>query len=177
MTLPRLLRVTLLGWGLLAGGAALAEAPAIAVRLPQATFNLRLDGKDVVAPHVQLTFDGDEVRGRIADAPASFKVKGDKLSGTIGGAAYVNLKARVEGDTLHGEGGFVGNPATVRLSPSELHLYANRCTYKLKLEEGRYVGKRSCDGALAPPVEIALPEALQTYSPVERVLLLLLALG
>jgi hypothetical protein len=180
MTIPRLLRVAVVGLGLLAGGAALGaseEDPAIAVRLPRSTFNLRLSGPDIVAPHVQLTREGDELRGRIASGPTKLKLKDGKLSGTVGNGAFINLKARVEGDTLHGEGGFLGSPSKVRLNRSELHVYVNSCTYDLKAEGNRYVGKRSCDSALMPPTEVSLPAALQSYSPVEQVLLLLLALG
>jgi hypothetical protein len=176
MTLKRFLRVTL-GIGLLASGVALAaDEPAIAVRLPRTTFNMKLGGTDIVAPHVQLTRGKNELRGRVGDATVAFKVEGDKLTGNIGGAA-VNLKAQVEGDTLKGKGGFGGSPSEVRLSPSELYVYVNQCTYRMKVAEGRYVGKRSCDLALQPPTEVTIPEAFQQYSPVERVALLLLALG
>ena len=176
MTLRRLLRVTL-GIGLLAGGVALAaDEPAIAVRLPRTTFNMKLSGTEIVAPHVQLSRANNELRGRVGDATVAFKVEGDKLTGNIGGAP-VNLKAQMDGDTLKGKGGFAGSPSEVRLSPSELHVYVNQCTYRLKHTEGRYVGKRSCDLALQPPTEVTIPDALNQYSPVERVALLLLALG
>ena len=176
MTLKRFLRVTL-GLGLFAGGVALAaDAPAIAVRLPRATYNMSLTSTDIVSPSVQLSRNGNELRGRAGGATAAFKVEGDKLTGNIGGAT-VNLKAQMDGDTLKGEGGFAGSPSEVRLSPSELHVYLNRCTYRLKQTDGRYVGKRSCDRALQPPTEVTLPEALNQYSPVERVALILLALG
>lgn len=168
----------MLGLGLLAGGAALGEStgPAITVRLPRATFNMHLSGTDIVAPHVQLSRTDSELRGRVNDTVANFKLEGDKLSGTLG-ITPVNLQAHMEGDTLQGEGGFAGSPAEVRLSPSELHVYINSCTYRLKYTEGRYVGPRSCDPKLARPVEIALPEAFKTFSPVEQVTFLLLALG
>lgn len=176
MTLRRLLRVTL-GIGLLAGGVALAaDEPAIAVRLPRITFNMKLSGTDIVAPHVQLSRANNELRGRIGDATVAFKVEGEKLTGNIGGAP-VSLKAQMDGDTLKGKGGFAGSPSEVRLSPSELYVYVNQCTYRMKHTEGRYVGKRSCDLALQPPTEVTIPDALNQYSPVERVALLLLALG
>jgi len=176
MNLERFLRVTM-GIGLLAGGVALAaDEPAIAVRLPRATYNMKLGGSDIVSPSVQLSRNGNELRGRAGNATVALKVEGDTLSGNIGGAT-VNLKAQMDGDTLKGKGGFAGSPSEVRLSPTELHVYLNQCTYRMKHTEGRYVGKRSCDRALQPPTEVTLPDALNQYSPVERVALILLALG
>lgn len=176
MTLRRLLRVTL-GIGLLAGGVALAaDEPAITVRLPRATFNMRLSGNDIVSPTVQLSRAGNELHGRAGSSAVTLKVEGDTLTGNIG-VATVNLKAQMDGDTLKGKGGFAGSPSEVRLSPSELYVYIKNCTYRLKHTEGRYVGKRSCDLALQPPTEVTIPAALNQYSPVERVALLLLALG
>jgi hypothetical protein len=176
MTLKRFLHVTL-GIGLLAGGVAVAaDEPAITVRLPRATFNMQLSGTDIVSPSVQLSRSKNELHGRAGTSAVSLKVEGNELTGNIG-VATVNLKAQMDGDTLKGKGGFAGSPSEVRLSPSELYVYINQCAYRMKRTEGRYVGKRSCDLALQPPVEVTIPEAFQQYSPVERVALLLLALG
>ncbi len=177
MKTPRWVRYTL-GLGLLVGGMAGAaeKEPQIAVRLPQTTFNVKLTGKDVVAPHFQLTFSKNELRGRVGDSPALLTLQGDRVKGTVGGE-HINLRASSKGDTIEGEGGFLGSPVEVRLSPAELHLYVNGCTYRLKNTEGLYVGRRSCDTSLKPPVEVRIPEELKQFSPVEQVTLLLFSLS
>lgn len=159
------------------GGVALsADAPVIAVRLPRTTYNVSLSSTDIVSPSVQLSRKDNELRGRAGQGVVALKVEGDKVTGNIGGQA-VNLEARMEGDTLKGKGGFAGSPTEVRLSPSELYLYVHQCAYKLKKAEDRYVGKRTCDTALRPETEVTIPDALNQFSPAERVAILLLALS
>jgi hypothetical protein len=167
---------SLLALGLLVGGGAVAaDDPAIAVRLPFNAYNLRFQGEDVVSLAVQLHRSPTELRGRVFDAPALFTLKDGGVSGIVG-PIPVNLKVRQEGDTVHAEGGFINGRVTLRYNPRELHVYINQCTYKLEHTEGRYLGRRSCDSRLAPPVEVALPEMFQGLAPVEQATLLLLAL-
>lgn len=164
--------------GLLAGGVAMGapREPAISVRLPQAAYNVRLTGNDIVAPHLQLHHSRTELRGRAFNATTVLHLKGDEVAGTIGGS-LVNMKVSSQGDTLRSEGGFLGRPAEVRLSPTELHVYVGGCTYRLKNTEGTYVGPRSCDSSLAPPTEVSLPDVFHELTPAEQVALLLLSLG
>ncbi len=150
--------------------------PRISVRLPQASYNVRLTGEDIVAPHLQLHHSREELRGRAFGATASLSLKEDRITGNIGGV-LVNLKVTAQGDTVRGEGGFLGRPAEVRLSPEELHVDVGGCTYRLKNTEGTYVGRRSCDRAFEPPSEVIIPEAFGQLTPSEQVALLLLSLG
>jgi hypothetical protein len=168
----------MLGIGLLAGGGAVGAPtePAIAVRLPQAAYNVRLSDGNIVANHLQLSWTPTNVRGRAFGSVAMLSLKQDQVSGHIGGVP-VNLKARTEGGALLGEGGFLRGPAKVRLSPKELYVYLNGCTYRLQPVGGRYEGPRSCDSLLAGPVTVGLPEDFQKLTPAEQVLLVLLALG
>jgi predicted PhzF superfamily epimerase YddE/YHI9 len=146
------------------------------VRLPQTSYNVRLTGKDIVAPHLQLHRSREELRGRVFDATAALSLKEDRITGSIGGA-LVNMKVSTQGDTVRSEGGFLGRPAEVRFSPEALHVYVGGCTYELKNTEGTYVGKRSCDRAFEPPSEVSIPEQFQQLSPSEQVALLLLSLS
>ena len=177
MRTPRFIRL-LLGIGLLAGGVAVGAPaePAISVRLPQAAYNLRLAGGNVVANHIQLNWTPTEMRGRAFGTVAVLALKQDQVAGNIGGVP-VNLKARTEGGALIGEGGFMGGPVELRFSPRELHVYLNGCTYQLKYVGDRYEGPRSCDSRLAPPVTVGVPEDFQNLTPAEQMILLLLSLG
>ncbi|HEX8704587.1 MAG TPA: hypothetical protein VF815_37490 [Myxococcaceae bacterium] len=167
-----------LSLGLLAGGAALGASSEshISVRLPQASYNVRLTGDDIVAPHLQLYHSRQELRGRAFDATAALSLKEDRVTGTIGGT-LVNLKVTAQGDTVKGEGGFLGRPAEVRFNPRELHVYVTGCTYELKNTEGTYVGRRSCDRAFERSSEVAIPEMFGQLTPSEQVALLLLSLS
>jgi hypothetical protein len=178
MRTPRFVRRLMLGMGLLVGGVALGASnePAIAVRLPQAAYNVRLVDGNVVANHIQLNWTPTKMQGRAFGTVAMLSLKQDQVSGHIGGVP-VNLKARTEGGVLIGEGGFLRGPAQVRFSPQELHVYLNGCSYRLKLVGDRYEGPRSCDSLLAGPVTVGLPEDFQKLTPAEQVLLLLLSLG
>ncbi|WP_224368039.1 hypothetical protein [Hyalangium versicolor] len=178
MKTPRFVRLTL-GLGLLAGGVALAEPenPAISVRLPTASYNVQLTGKDIVSQFLQLSHSPREIRGRAHDATTVITFKEGEAHGNIGGLA-VNLKVKTEGDTVKAQGGFAGRPVEVSYSPSELTVYINDCTYRLKNNsEGTYIGRRSCDRAYQRETEVYLPEVFQQLSPQEQVTLLLLSLG
>jgi hypothetical protein len=169
----------MLGVGLLAGGVAVAASsePVISVKLPQQSYNVKLTGKDITAPHIQLSHSRKEMRGRIFDAVAVLSFKGDEVTGNIGGGA-VNLKARMEGDTLKAEGGFGGSPAEVSYNAKELTVYLRSCTYRLKSSEetGTYVGRRSCDRVFERETVVQVPEVLKELSPVEQATVLLLSL-
>jgi hypothetical protein len=178
MKTPRFVRFTL-GLGLLAGGVALAaDAPSISVRLPQASYNVQITGKDIVSPSIQLSHSPREMRGRVADAPTVITFKDGEANGNIGQTA-VKLKIKTEGDTVKAEGGFAGRPVEVSYSPKELTVYIHDCTYRLKNNdnEGVYVGRRSCDRAYQRDTEVVLPEVFQELTPAEQVTLLLLSLG
>ncbi|HEX8826056.1 MAG TPA: hypothetical protein VF794_39485 [Archangium sp.] len=168
---------SLLALGLLVGGGAAdaAESPAISVRLPFNQYNLQLRGEDVVSLSLQLHRTPTGLRGRAFDVPTQLTLKEGGVSGVVG-STPVNLKVRQEGDTVHAEGGFINGRVTLRFSPAELHVYINQCTYKLTYTEGRYMGPRSCDSRLAPPVELAVPSMFQALTPVEQATLLLFAL-
>jgi hypothetical protein len=100
------------------------------------------------------------------------------VQGTLG-AQHVNLKVSKEGETVKAEGGFGNSPVELRLSPEELHVYVNNCTYRLKAKTaGRaYEGRRSCDRAFIPPSEVTLPDEFLAASPAEQATLLLLSLS
>lgn len=169
----------MMGLGLLAGAVALAEPkePAISVRLPQSSYNVRLTGKDIISPTIQLSHSPKELRGRVGDATATISLKENEAKGNIGPGA-VNLKIKVEGDTVKAEGGFGGRPAELSYSPAELTVYINDCTYRLKNNtEGTYVGRRSCDRAFARDTEVAIPQVFQQLTPAEQATILLLSLG
>jgi hypothetical protein len=167
-----------LSLGLLAGGVAVGAPtePHISVKLPQTSYNVRLTGKDIVAPHLQLHHSREELRGRAFEATTVLSLKEDKVTGTIGGS-LVNMKITTQGDTLKSEGGFLGRPAELRFSPAELHVYVNGCTYRLKNVEGTYVGRRSCDRVFEPDSEVVIPEVFEELTAPEKVALLLLSLG
>jgi hypothetical protein len=168
----------MLGLGLLAGGAALAESKeaAISVRLPQATYNVKLTGKDVVSPAIQLSHSPKEMRGRVGSATAAISFTENEAKGNIGQGA-VNLKIKVEGDAVKAEGGFGGRPVELSYSPTELTVYINDCTYRLKNIEGTYTGRRSCDRAFQRDTEVSIPEVFQQLTPPEQATILLLSLG
>jgi hypothetical protein len=181
MKTPRFVRL-MLGVGLLAGGAALADSkePVISVRLPQASYNVKLTGKEVVSPAVQLSHSPRGMRGRVGPLTAVISFKENEANGNIGSGA-VNLKVKVEGDTVKAEGGFAGRPVKLSYSPTELTVYIHDCTYRLKsgegAYEGTYTGRRSCDRSLARDSEVSIPEVFQQLSPPEQATILLLALG
>jgi hypothetical protein len=168
----------MMGLGLLAGGVALAEPkePTISVRLPQASYNIRLTGKDVISQAIQLHHSAKELRGRVGNSTATIEFKENEAKGNIGQGA-VNLKIKVEGDTVKAEGGFAGRPVELSYSPAELTVYINDCTYRLKNTEGTYVGRRSCDRAYERDTEVSIPEVFQQLTPPEQVTILLLSLG
>lgn len=178
MKTSRFFRLTL-GLGLLAGGVALAESqdPVISVRLPTASYNVKLTGKDVVSQAIQLSHSPKEMRGRVADSPTVITFKDGEANGTIGGTA-VKLKIKTEGNTVKAEGGFAGGPVELSYSPTELTVYIHDCTYRLKNNsEGTYVGRRSCDRAYQRDTEVDIPEIFEQLSPAEQATLLLLSLG
>jgi hypothetical protein len=169
----------MMGLGLLAGGVALAEPkePTISVRLPQASYNVRLTGKDIVSPAIQMHHSPKEMRGRVGASTAAITFKENEAKGNIGTGA-VNLKIKVEGDTVKAEGGFGGRPVELSYSPAELTVYINDCTYRLKNNaEGTYVGRRSCDRAFERDTEVTIPEVFQQLTPAEQATILLLSLG
>lgn len=169
----------MMGLGLLAAGVALAESkePTISVRLPQASYNVRLTGKDVISQGIQLSHSAKELRGRVGNSPATISFKENEAQGHIGPNA-VNLKIKVEGDTVKAEGGFGGRPVELSYSPAALTVYINDCTYRLKNNtEGNYVGRRSCDRAYERDTEVSIPEAFQQLTPPEQATILLLSLG
>ena len=168
----------LLCLGLVVGGVAVGqpEPPAIAVRLPFRSYNLRFSGDDVYSLDVQLHRSPTKWRGRAFGRVANLTLKEDGVSGVIG-AAPVNLKVREEGDILLAEGGFLGGPVRLRFSPKELHLYMGGCTYELAYTEGRYQGPRSCDSNLAPAVQVSVPDAFGGLGPTEQATLLLFSLA
>lgn len=175
-------RFVLLLLGLLAGGGALAASkePVISVRLPQNAYNVRLTGKDIVSPTLQLHHSPLQLRGRVGEATAAISLRENEARGHIGGGA-VNLEIQTERDTLKAQGGFAGRPVALSYSPAELTVYINDCTYRLKHPEGAtpgtYVGRRSCDRAFERDTEVSLPEVFQQLSPAEQATLLLLSLG
>jgi hypothetical protein len=179
MKTPRFVR-WVLGIGLLAGGVALAESsePVISVRVPQAAYNVKLTGKDIISPSIQLHHSPKELRGRLGDAVTQISFKENGATGNIGGAA-VNLKVKVEGNTLKAEGGFAGRPAEMTYSPTELTVYLNDCTWRLKNEgeAGTYVGRRSCDSSTARDSQVTIPDAFQQLSPAEQATILLLSMS
>lgn len=181
MKTPRFIRF-MLGLGLLAGGVALAEPkePTISVRLPQASYNVRLTGKDIVSPAIQLHHSPTELRGRVGGVTATISFKENEAKGNIGTGA-VNLKIKAEGDTVKAEGGFGGRPVELSYSPTELTVYINDCTYRLKntedTSEGTYVGRRSCDRAFERDTEVTIPEVFRQLTPPEQATILLLSLG
>jgi hypothetical protein len=179
MKTPRFVR-WVLGLGLLAGGVALAEPkePAISVRLPKTSYNVRLTGKDIITPDIQLHHSPKEMRGRVGSAMAALAFKENEVTGNIGGGA-VNLKIKVEGSTVKASGGFGGRPVELSYSPTELTLYINDCTYRLKNTEGTgtYTGRRSCDRAFERDTEVTIPEVFQQLSPPEQATILLFSLG
>ncbi len=168
----------MMGLGLLAGGVALAEPkePTISVRLPQSSYNVRLTGKDIVSPAIQMHHSPKELRGRVGATTATITFKENEAKGNIGSGA-VNLKIKVEGDTVKAEGGFGGSPVELSYSPAELTVYINSCTYRLKNTEGTYVGRRSCDRAYERDTEVTIPEVFQQLTPPEQATILLLSLG
>jgi hypothetical protein len=168
----------MLGLGLLAGGVALAEPKeaVISVRLPQSSYNVKLTGKDVVSQAVQLHHSPKELRGRVGSAATTISFTESAAKGNIGSGA-VNLKIKVEGDTVKAEGGFGGRPVELSYSPAELTVYINDCTYRLKNTEGTYVGRRSCDRAFERDTEVTIPEIFQQLTPPEQATILLLSLG
>lgn len=169
----------MMGLGLLAGGMALAEPkePTISVRLPQASYNVRLTGKEVISQAIQLHHSAKELRGRVGNTTATISFKENEAKGNIGPGA-VNLKIKVEGDTVKAEGGFGGRPVELSYSPAELTVYINDCTYRLKNNtEGTYVGRRSCDRAYERDTEVSIPEVFQQLTPPEQATILLLSLG
>jgi hypothetical protein len=179
MKTPRFVRFAM-GLGLLAGGVALAEPkePTISVRLPQNSYNVKLTGKDVVSPAVQLHHSPKEMRGRVGNATTVISFKENEAKGNIGNGV-VNLKIKTEGTTVKAEGGFGGRPVELSYSPTELTVYINDCTYRLKNTEGtgNYVGRRSCDRAFERDTEVSIPEVFQQLTPPEQATILLLSLG
>jgi hypothetical protein len=179
MKTPRFVRFTL-GLGLLAGGVALAESkePTISVRLPLSSYNVKLTGKDVISPSIQLSHSAKEMRGRAYDSPTLISFKEGAAVGNIGGSA-VNLKIQAQGDTVKAEGGFAGRPVELTFNRSELTVYINDCTYRLKNNdaEGTYVGRRSCDHVYQRDTEVYIPELFQQLTPAEKATILLLSLG
>lgn len=168
-----------LGLGLLVGAVAVGAPgePAISVRLPQTAYNVRLTGRDIIAPHLQLFHSPREIRGRAFGRVMALSLTGNEARGAIGGVP-INLRASLRGDTLRATGGFLGGSARLLLSPTELRLSVRGCTYTLQhTADGRYVGPRSCDARLAPPVELTLPEVFHQLTPAEQATLLLLALS
>jgi len=168
----------MMGLGLLAGGVALAEPkePTISVRLPQASYNIRLTGKDVTSQAIQLHHSPKELRGRVGNSTAMIEFKENEAKGNIG-QGVVNLKIKVEGNTVKAEGAFIGRPVELSYSPTELTVYINDCTYRLKNTEGTYVGRRSCDRAYERDTEVSIPEVFQQLTPPEQATILLLSLG
>lgn len=174
-----------LRWGMgvltvLAGvGGALAgsEQDQLSFSVARTQFNLRMTPDDVTGPSFQVSRLPNELRGRVADAPVNLKLEEEKVKGNIG-SSVVNLDVKKEGDALKAKGGFYGRPVNLTLSPQELTVYVNDCTYRLKAREpGRiYEGKRSCDRASTPPTQITLPDAFMNATPAEQASLLLLAL-
>ncbi|RYZ41830.1 MAG: hypothetical protein EOO71_10370 [Myxococcaceae bacterium] len=166
--------------GLLAGlGGAMAAEPreAISVRLPLAGYDLLMTEDNVTGQAFQLSRLPGALRGRVGEAPVTLEFKDQKVKGTIG-TSLVNLEVKKEGDVVKAKGGFGGRPVTLTLSPREMTVYVNDCTYRLKATEpGKtYEGRRSCDSSLRPPSVVSLPDTFLAASPEEQASLLLLAL-
>ncbi|HYO66333.1 MAG TPA: hypothetical protein VEU33_09645 [Archangium sp.] len=156
---------------------ALAEGTSvISVDLPYDNYNLQLRGDDVVSRDLQLHRSAKEIRGRALGSVAQLTLKKDGVSGAVGNSP-VNLKVRMEGDTLLAEGGFIDGPVTLRFNPKELHVYISQCRYELTSTQGVYEGRRSCDSKVLPPVRFSVPPEFLKRSPAEQAALLLFALA
>jgi hypothetical protein len=173
------LRRGMLVVGVLLGMGAMSapRQDAIYLRIIRQQYNLVMTPEAVTGADFQASRTPGELRGRTFRGNFTLSLKQGEVKGMLGGA-LVNLTVKKEGDAIVAEGGFGGRPVNLKLSPSELTLYARDCTYRLKAqEEGRfYVGKRSCDRAATPPSEVGLPDEFLAASPEEQAALLFLAL-
>lgn len=167
-----------LGIGLLGGGVALAQREsAIYVAHQKAIYSVRLTGKELVAPDVQLRHSSKEIRGRLGGATTAIAFKGNDASGNIGSGA-VNLKIRVEGSTIKAQGGIAGRVVELTYSPTELTVYIKDCTWGLRsTKRNAYVGRRKCDPPFHRDTEVTLPERFLQLSPPEQATILLLVLS
>ncbi|MCY1040492.1 hypothetical protein OV208_04085 [Corallococcus sp. bb12-1] len=147
------------------------------MRLPRASYDLLMTEDNVTGQAFQLSRMPGALRGRVGETPVSLQLKDQQVKGNIG-TSVANLEVKKEGEVVKAKGGFGGRPVTLTLSPQELTVYVNDCTYRLKATEQRkvYEGRRSCDGSLMPPSVVSLPDTFLVASPEEQVSLLLLAL-
>jgi hypothetical protein len=153
------------------------EEQYLTLRTPQSAITARVTGDGVTSPDIQLTRDGQELRGRMFGQVVFLGLGANSVGGTVGGQlARLNLQEK-EGVT-EARGNFLGTLMNLSLGPQALTGTVGRCGYDLKVTpEGTYQGSRSCGGTPQRPVVLSLPPVLTQQGPAMTLVTLAMLLG
>jgi hypothetical protein len=147
--------------GLLAWSTAgAAKNQDIFLRTPGESITATLKGDSVASPDLQLYRGSDAVRGRAFGHVVDLNIKGNEVSGTIGGnPARLQLNSQ-PGGGLEAVGLFGGELSRLKVTPKEISGTVGSCSYDLRFTGTRYEGSRSCRGQFENPVFLELPATL-----------------
>jgi hypothetical protein len=166
-----------LGLALGALGAARAQGEAyLYLRTPDGASSLRVTEDSLLGPDIQVTRDGDSLRGRAYGEVVFLNLGEDELGGSVG-ERLSRLSFEREGNTLKARGTFGGDLTRLEISPEALSGTVGPCSYDLEASEAGYTGARSCGGPPERPVVLAVPPELANQGPAMTLAALALLMG
>lgn len=147
------------------------------LRTPTAAVTLKVAGNDITGPDIQLSRQGDALRGRAFGRVVFLNLDDQKLGGTVG-SSLTRLTFENKGQDLDVRGTFGGKLTHLTIGPEALNGSVGRCGYQLKANaDGDYVGSRSCGGIPQQPVTLDIPPALKEQGTPMTLATLALLLG
>jgi len=143
------------------GTAAAKEArPYLFLRTPQNAFTVQVEGNNLNSADIQLSREGNNLRGRAFGQVVFLSLDEDIVGGTVGGQLS-RLHLRDKAGITEIQGNFLGSLVHLDFSPQAISGTVGRCGYDLKVNaDGLYEGSRSCGGIPQRPVTLGIPASL-----------------
>ncbi|WNG13845.1 hypothetical protein [Cystobacter fuscus] len=164
-----------LAWGTAA--TAQPQEQYLTLRTPQSAITARITGDSITSADIQLTRQGQELRGRMFGRVVFLGLEADEVGGTVGDQ-LTRLHLQERDGVTQARGNFLGTLMNLSLGPQSLTGSVGRCGYNLKVTpEGTYQGSRSCGGTPQRPVVLSLPPALTQQGPAMTLTTLAILLG
>jgi hypothetical protein len=155
-----------------------AAADDVSVRSPSRAESARVTSTGLQGPLTNVSFFGDQLRGRVDGSPVNVRVDDLALRVTgILGEAPVDLQIRPTEQGLQVNGLLGGALSNFEVGPTALQGRIGRCSYDLRWTGDAYEGHRACSGRNIEPVSVQQPRTLVTLPPARFVALLTLMLG
>ncbi|WP_170115550.1 hypothetical protein [Melittangium boletus] len=164
---------------LLALGTAAAkeERSYLFLRTPNNAYTVQVEGNDLNSADIQLTREGDSLRGRAFGRVVFLNLDANTVGGTAGGLLS-RLQLRDKEGVTEIQGNFLGSLVHLDFGPQAISGTVGRCGYDLKVNaDGLYEGSRSCGGIPQRPVTLGIPSSLTQQGKPMTVATLAMLLG